>query len=343
MYKMKLNKLFILLLFGASLLMSCGKPNDPESLKPIEPIDLSGGYKIVNRLPTSGYAQDVVKNDSLLYIAQGEGGLLIVNVADPKNPQTVSVTTENARGYSVKVDFKDSVVFLAAGDFGVTAINVGNPYEPFVTVSNLDMKPARNIHVMGNYLFAAISEQGIRICEISYPTEPDIRGGVSTNGYAYGLTTSADSNYLFVACGEMGLSIFDISDFQEGYGIYRQLVWCDTPGYAESVDVLDSESLAFLACGTSGLQIVDYSDTTNTRIVGSYDSIGYAKDLRYYNHRIYMATELGGFQVIDVSDVTNPFLVGFLKTEYALGLAMDTKYIYVADKVEGLIVISFPN
>ncbi len=341
---MKINTLPNLIFFGLLLLLvSCGKPNDPESLKPIDPIDISGGYKIVAKLATPGYSQDLVKRDSLLYIAQGEGGLLILNVADPKNLKTVSVTSDGVRGYSVKVAMKDSVVFLAAGDFGVNVINIANPWAPIVTVSNLDMKPARNIHVLGNYLFTAISEQGIKMSEISYPTEPDIRGGLTTNGYAYGLTTTADSNNLMVACGEMGLSIFNISDFQEGFGVYPLVCWCDTPGYAESVVLSEPDKLAFLACGTSGLQIIDYSDTLNPRIVGSYDSIGYAKDLKYFDHKIYMATELGGLQVIDVTDVEKPFLKGIIETEYALGLVFDDKYVYVADKVEGIIVISIPN
>ncbi|MCX6234779.1 MAG: hypothetical protein NT175_08650 [Bacteroidetes bacterium] len=333
-----MKKLFIWLLSGLLLLMGCGKPIDPESLKPGD-----GGYKIVKRFPTSGYAQDVLKKDSLLYIAQGEGGLIIVNVADPKNPQTVSVTTEDVRGYSTKIAMKDSVVYLAAGSFGVTVLDVGDPVVPIVTVSNLNMKPARNFRILGNFMFTAISEQGVSISEISYPTQPDIRGGISTTGYAYGLTTTADSNYLLVACGEMGLSIFDISDFQEGFGVYPTVGWCDTPGCAEAITVLDNESVAFMACGTAGLQIIDYSDTSNVYIVGSYNSGGYAKDLLYNNQRIYLTTETRGLQIIDVSDVTEPYLIGLLETAYALGLDMDEKYIYVADEDEGLIIISIPD
>jgi hypothetical protein len=335
---MNMNKWFIWLLPGLFLMIGCGKPTVPESLNPGD-----GGYKIVKRFPTSGYAQDVLKKDSLLYIAQGEGGLMIVSVADPENPQTVSLTTEGVRGYSSKIAMKDSAVYLAAGTFGVTVINVGDPVVPFVTVANLGMKPARSFHILGNFMFTAISEQGISICDISYPTQPDIRGGISTSGYAYGLTTSADSNYLFAACGEMGLSIFDISDFQEGFGIYPRIGWCDTPGDAEAITVLDNESIAFMACGTAGLQIIDYSDTSNIYIAGSYDSIGYAKDLLYNDHRIYLTTETYGLQIIDVSDITKPFLVGIVPTGYALGLDMDEKYIYLADEDEGLIIISIPE
>jgi hypothetical protein len=196
---------------------------------------------------------------------------------------------------------------------------------------------------MGNYLFTAISEQGVGIAEISYPAEPDVRGQFPTTGYAYGLTTSSDSNYLFVAGGEMGLSIYNISDFQEGYGIYPRVGWCDTPGDAEAIVINESESVAFLACGTSGLQIIDYSDTANIFIAGSYDSAGYAKDLQYLDDRIYLSANLGGLQIIDVSDITSPKLLGAVETKYALGLDIDENYIYLADEDEGFLIISIPE
>jgi hypothetical protein len=330
----------IWLISGLILLAACGKPTNPESLIPD---DISGGYKIVKVFPTPGYAQDVLKKDSLLYIAQGEGGLLIVSVDDPVNPHIVSQTTDGVRGYSSKLAMKDSVIYLAAGTFGVSVVNAANPASPFVTVSNLGMKPARDFLILGNYMFTAVSEQGVNIAEISYPTQPDIRGGLTTTGYAYGLTCSADSNYLFAACGEMGMSIYDISNFQEGFGIYPQVGWCDAPGDAESIWILDDRKIAFLACGTGGLQIMDYSDTSNIFIAGSYDSIGYAKELIYSNNLIYITMETYGLQVIDVTDISKPKLIGMVRTSYALGLCKDDKYIYVADETDGLIIISIPD
>jgi len=333
-----MNKYFSIFLSGLILMAGCGKPEDPESLKPED-----AGYKIVSQVPTSGFANDLVKNDGILYVAQGEGGLSIYNVDDPKNPFLVSLTTERLRGYAGKIAMKDSVVYLAANTFGINVVDVRDPDTPVVTITNLGIKPAKNFHVMGNYLFTAISEQGVGIAEISYPAEPDIRGQFPTTGYAYGLTTSSDSNFLFVAGGEMGLSIYNISDFQEGYGIYPRAGWCDTPGDAEAIVLNESISVAFLACGTAGLQIIDYSDTTNIFIAGSYDSAGYAKDLLYRDNRIYLSAQLGGLQIIDVTDITAPKLLGAVETKYALGLDMDDQYIYLADEDEGIIIISIPE
>ena len=329
---MKTPKLFFVLIPVLMLLMSCGKPTIPESLSLGD-----GGYKIVSKFATSGYAQDVVIKDDYAYIAQGEGGLMIVNIADANNPQAVSTTSNGVRGYS------DSVIYLGAGSFGVTVLNVANKEMPQVTASNLSMKPAKSLYVMGEYMFTAISEQGVKIAKISYPPQPDIRGGMSTSGYAQSVATTFDTNYLLVACGEMGLSVFNIRDFQEGFGNYPLTGWGDTPGYAEAVIVLDNESLAFMACGTAGLQIVDFSDSTDIHIIGSYDGNGYAKELVYSSQKIFMTAEKGGLQIIDVADPTDPVLLGLVETEYALGIDTDDEYIYVADDLDGLIIVSIPE
>lgn len=335
---MKIFKLSIIFLIVSVLMSNCIKPNDPELLN-----RSTGDYEIVKILPTPGYSQDIVKKDNYCYITQGEGGLMIVDAADPEDPKTVSIINEDVRGYSVKIAIKDSVVYIAAGSYGVTVVNVADQAAPVVTASNLSMKPAKSLHVMGNYLFTGISERGVKISEISYPTQPDIRGEVPTRGYAQGVTTNSDSSYLFVACGEMGLSILDISDFQDGYGTYPLVGWCDTEGYAESVTISESNSLAFLSCGTAGLQIIDYSDTSNVHIVGTFYNGGYAKELMYRDNMIYMTTEERGLQVIELSDISNPSLVGSVDSEFGLGIDMDDNYIYMADEKEGLIIISKPQ
>lgn len=333
-----MNRNLALFISGIILMAGCGKPNDPESLIPGD-----AGYKVVATIPTSGFSNDVIKKDNLLYVAQGEGGLSIYNISVPTAPVLVSLTTDKLRGYAGKIDMKDSTVYLAANTFGINVVDVRQPDTPVVTVTNLGIKPARNFHVMGNWLFTAISEQGVGIADITYPTEPDIRGQFATIGYAYGLVTSADSNRLFVAGGEMGLSIYNISDFQDGYGIYPLVGWCDTPGDAESIMIDESRSLAFMACGTAGLQILDYTDTTHIFIAGSFDSTGYAKDLIYHDNLVYLSAELGGLQIIDVTDVTAPKLLGAIPTKFGLGLEMDDNYIYLADEDAGVMIISIPQ
>jgi hypothetical protein len=147
---------------------------------------------------------------------------------------------------------------------------------------------------------------------------------------------------MILACGEMGFALVDIS--QMGSGLYPNpmLGWVDTPGYAEDVVSHPDLPYAFIASGTGGLIIVDYSDSSNIKIIGNYNTGGYAKEVVYKNGKAYVTTELRGLQIIDVSNVTAPVRIGTVETQYAMGLAVDDNYIYVADQKEGLIIISIP-
>ncbi len=322
----------IIVLLSIVLITSCGKPTDPATF--------TGGYKIVAKLPVPSFAQDVVIKNNYAYIAQGEGGLAIVNIKNKTKPKLVSYLTKGVRGYSRKIDIKDTMVYIAAGSFGLTIINVKNPEFPVVELSNISIKPAKDITIFGNYIYTSISENGVRITEISNPLAPDFRGKIPTEGFANGTAISNDTTKLFVACGEIGLSIYDITDFQAGYGPYPKLATAFLPGYAEAVVLCHEKNTAYIACGTKGLQIIDYSDITDIKVIGSYSTYGYAKELIYDNNKIYITSEKRGLQIIDVSNATNPNLLGVIETQYALGIDSDEKYIYVADEYEGLIIVA---
>ncbi|MCF8367183.1 MAG: hypothetical protein K9H16_15445 [Bacteroidales bacterium] len=340
-----MNRLFVLMVMSLVFLISCGKPNTPESIEPEPEPDLSGGYKVVSRFQTPGFAQDVVKNGDLLYMAQGEGGLLIVDVSKPENPEILTQIFEDVKGYSAKIALKDSIAYLAAGTYGVTVVDASNPFVPGINQWYLAIvKPAKSFEIMGDYLFTALSGGGVQVIYIKKNIGvPDTRSNIATPGYATGITISPHDSTMFAACGEMGLAIYYLSDFDNGYANYPMVGWCDTPGYAEDVVLNYGESTAFLACGTEGLQILNYSDTANITLVGSYATKGYAKELKYEDQKIFITAGMQGVQIIDVSNVASPKIIGLVETENARGFAMDENYLYVADEVEGLIVISRPK
>lgn len=325
-------KTVIRIIIASLVLISCGKPNDPE--------DYTGGYKVVKKHQTAGYANDLIVRENLCYIAQGEGKLGIVDVSDPTNPVTITNYSESIRGYSTKIEKKDHVIYLSAGGFGVSVVDVLDPLNPVVSTSNINIKPAKNLHIMQDYLVTSIGENGFNMTYIGNPVYVDIRGTTHTDGYVSGLTTSADQTKLFATTGEIGLSVYDISVLEDGYGIYPVIGSINLPGYVETIVLNEDESLAFIACGSAGLQIVDCSDVNNLSIIGNLNTGGYTKELVYENNKIYLTTGSAGLQIIDVTDVSNPKLLGVVESEYALGLDIDDNYIYVADEEEGLIIIA---
>ncbi len=301
-----------------------------------------GGYKIIGKCATTAFAQDVVVKDSVAYLAQGEGGLISINIANPKKPEVISTMT-SIRGYTYKLTVVDSILFLASGTFGINSIDISNLSNPIFIANNRSVSPAKDFGIWSNFLFIATSEEGVRIADITYAAEPDIRGRLVTPGFAQGVAVSPDNKFAIVAGGETGLSFFDLSQLQNGYGEYSWFDLLDIPGYAENVAVNPVQKIAYVACGTAGLTIVDYSDSANVKVVGRFDTGGYAKELFYRNNKIYVTAELRGLQIIDVSNPASPVRIGTVQTLYAKGVTADDNYIYVADEDEGLIVISIPH
>ncbi len=324
-------------LFAVFVLISCGSPNEPAEFS-----ENDGGYKIKSTLRTFADANDVLAEDTLVYVAQGEGGLLIASIKDVENPETIAVLTENVRGYSYKLAKLDSIIYIAAGSFGVTTINVADPANARTEAYNLSMKPAKGIYISEGYLFIAISERGIKIASLSYPPEPDIRGGFPTPGYAQDLTVTSDGDTAFVANGEMGLAVFDISNFAGGFGEYPQIGWIDTDGYAENVALDETNKIAYVTSGTAGVYSIDYSDVSAMKIIDRYDTEGYAKDLILDGDRLCVTSENGGVYFFEISNDGKLRKIGRVKTDDARGIASDENNIYVADKERGVLIIEKP-
>jgi len=333
--------LFVLSAASLIIILSCGTPNDPESV-----IGGDGGYKIIGRYITTGFAQDLVIDDTLAYIAQGEDGFMIASIKNPDNPKFVSEFSNVLDGYIYKIAKKDSAVFLAAGGYGIHIVNVGDPVNPKIGLASLHgYAPGKNFYMMDDFLFTAKSENGIIISKLDGGINLAQRLELLTPGYAQGVCTSFDNNYLLVADGETGLSIMDISDFQDGWGGlngFPLVARLKIPGYAEAVIVDPDLPVAFLTCGSGGIAVVDFSDINNLKLIGSYNTGGYAKEIIYQDKKVFVTTELRGLQIFDVTNPSSPVRIGTVQTQYALGLAIDENCVYVADEKEGLVIISIP-
>lgn len=328
---------YTLIISSITLLVSCGTPNEPESI-----LGGDGGYKIVSKFVTSGSSQDIVIKDSIAYVTQGEGGLMIINIADKNKPVELSNFNQFLRGYSNKIVLKDTLIFISAGAWGLSVVDISSPLNPVGISTNESVRPAKGMEVVKDFVISAIGEEGFQVAKIVDVNRIDPRGKTSSVGFAQGVHATPDSIHLLVACGEMGFAIHDISYLVDGFGNYALIGWTDTPGYAEDVVSHPTLPYAFMACGTGGFYIIDYSDSANVKIVGSYSTQGYAKEVVYRDGKAFVTTGQRGLQIFDVTNLTAPIRIGTVQTKLAKGLAVDDKFIYVADEQEGLVIISIP-
>ncbi|MDH6098425.1 hypothetical protein NWP21_06125 [Anabaenopsis sp. FSS-46] len=299
---------------------------------------------------TTGNAYGVQVVGNYAYIANGLGGLQIIDISDPANPTFTGVY--NTIGDAEGVQVVGNYAYVADGSAGLQIIDISDPANPTRTGVYNTTGDAEGVQVVGNYAYVADGSAGLQIIDISNPANPTRTGVYDTTGSAYDVQVVG--NYAYVADGSAGLQIIDIRNPANPTrtGVY------DTTGGARDVQVVGN--YAYVADGSAGLQIIDIRNPANPTRTGGYDTTGVSLGVQVVGNYAYVTDEAAasgypgygypglqtysGLQIIDISDPANPTNTGSYRTS---GSARDVQvvgnYAYVADSSAGLRIIDIRN
>lgn len=250
-------------------------------------LDVSEPSKIVeiNRIPTDGMIYGLSISENHLYVANGENGLLIFNIADPTNPQK-----KEHKEFSGQIwrafgdDFYDMYVAILEGRICCyEPIGGWNCYvykfpsmiwgmckdkeyiyvakAPWASFSILKGcskiyegwcekfgEYGEDISVNGNFAYL-VTDKGLTIIDVSDPFSPVVKGNYPAPYWTWGLDVWGDC--AFVTDQKYGLRIIDASDPTKP----KEIGYYNTPGQAE--DVCFSYPYAYIADGWQGLEILE--------------------------------------------------------------------------------------
>jgi hypothetical protein len=230
---------------------------------------------------------------------------------------------------------------------------------------------AGDVVVSGQYAYLANLPDGLRIYDISNPSNAVQVGRFSTNGYspssvtvtngyaylaagsvfeivsvtnpaspslvaARALTVQADQldvsgNYIFLAAQSQGLVIYDASNVFSPLKVGQI---SNKGGYATWVIV--SGNFAYLANGNDGLRVYSITNPASPVNLGHAVTGGFAYGVAVAGQYAFVAQSTG-IAVYDVSDPSQPIPAGLANTSaQAFGLEVSGDFVYVADSTGGL-------
>jgi RHS repeat-associated protein len=281
-------------------------------------------------------ARDVHVVGNLAYVADWDGGLRIINVANPAAPAVVGTfKSANATAYAKSVRVAGSYAYIAYGDDGLVVVNVSNPASPQLTGSYNTPGSSRSVQIVGNTAYIADEAGGLQIIDISNPAAPQLVGSFTNPGtttIAKGIAVAG--NYVYLAYNSDGLIIVDVTNpaVPTKVGAYT------TPDLSNWVAVKDN--YVYIADSNSGLLIINITNPANPSLTGSYDTSGYAAEVYVNGQYAYVADLTGGLQVINIANPASPTLAFNVPTAgNALGVYGKGGYAYVAAADAGLQII----
>lgn len=152
---------------------------------------------------TNWKGHGVVVAGDYAYVAAGDAGVRVVNVANPSAP----VETGHAElpGTARDLDVVGHYAYVAADEAGVQVVDVSDPARPVVVGAFDAAAPTQSVAVAGGYAYVAAGKAGLRVLDISDPTHPREVGFYVTPGWVNGVTLA--DGYIFVADVEQGLYV----------------------------------------------------------------------------------------------------------------------------------------
>jgi len=232
----------------------------------------------------------VAVRDTFAYLAvlHSQGGIRIINVANPSAPKFVGEDNWYY-GYDVMAPIDDTMFVYVAGGYWFVMEDVSYPEYPsfvrrFSTPGNV-----RGIYVIDSMVYLACEQMGMCIFNLAKPDSEAMRGWIDTPSNARNVYVRGD--YAYIADGREGLVVINISEPENPFivGIY------DTPDYAN--DVYISGDYAYIADGEGGLQVIDISNPEEPIFYGGVET-SYAYSVYVKNNFIYIADRDMGLVIV---------------------------------------------
>lgn len=281
-------------------------------------------YGIFGSCNTPGFAYEAVVSGNYAYVADGDAGLVVVDLADRSQPTIVG--TCNVTGIATGLAVAGSYAYVAVSNSKLAVVNVTTPSQPSVIATcNLSGTP-NAVYTSGNYAYVASGNSGIQIVNIATPSSPQLTSSYVTAGPAKAVFVSGNSVY--AAAGSAGIEVIDVSLPWNPVLVDRY----DTPG--EACGIFIAGSYTYVADGAAGLQIWAASDS------GNYDTPDYVSGVYGLGSYAYLVDRSSGLVIVDASAVSTPERVGRCDTPgLAQRLWFAGSYVYIADGEAGLAII----
>ena len=290
-------------------------------------VELPLGPRSLAMHRTRGRSRNVVVRDHLAYVANGKGGLQIIDVSKPQSPRRVGGFY--GHGKAAALALYEGYVYMAAAGSGILIFDVSNPQAPIPIAAQPVRGGAADIHIAPPYAYVGGKGGDLFIFDLAEPLRPRQLGHIQAPGRIVDLT--ALDGLVYLACLDQGLVIIDARDPQQPrqlshWPTRQAATGVATDGTlafiaADALEVVDVSNpaapaakrphylrsaygvalrppFALAASGTHGLQVVHM---TERGTVATLPSGHYAARLSLAGQLALLADTRGGLQILDLS------------------------------------------
>ncbi|MCF6334217.1 MAG: hypothetical protein L3J12_00555, partial [Spirochaetales bacterium] len=276
---------------------------------------------------TDGKAYSLSYIDHNLYLADHRNGVKIVDVSNPTDSSSFTVTNKLDTSYAESVVGYGSKLLIADGEGGLVLGRISYLDDGTQQVDiedSVDLPGiTKSLVVDNDKAYIAAREEGLHILDLD---TREIRT-VFTGGSVQEIAVTPDS--IIVADGWGGVKIYT----NPGESVPELLSKVILP----NVVTVAVTGNYVVAGGKGGLSVLDITVPSNPSIVSTYE-LGWIEDIYLTPGYIYAAAGDQGLVILDMKNPQELVLVSTCKDIYAVGVEVEKDLAFVAD-VDGVKVV----
>ncbi|NQU05967.1 MAG: choice-of-anchor D domain-containing protein, partial [Calditrichaeota bacterium] len=285
---------------------------------------------LVGRYNTDGSATSSFVRDNIVFVADDNNGLVILDVSDFDNIEEIN--QYDTPGSMVYLEVIDNIAYLANQASGLRIIDVSN-LENLDEIGYYDSGGSTSsLQIVGNIAYLCDGSHGFLSIDISDFENPDILDRYDSRGSV--MDVSIYNQFAFLADWDDGVKVVNISDPED----LREVANLETENQTRSIDIVGD--FAYVTTWEADVIKIDISDPANPEIVGSYETPGNPTEVKVIGNIAFVADMESGFRIIDISDSDNMIEVGYYDTQgRANAVTIYGDYAYVGDMEAGLVIL----
>lgn len=277
----------------------------------------------IGSLELPGRVQDIYVQDPYAYVADYTSGLRVVSISDPANPQEVGSYEPEGDVYGVHVEGDYAYV---AG-WGFMVFNVSDPTTPGLISADFTTTAARGVHVSDGHAYLVDEYKGFYAFSLENPAAPVMVGRYEGIGWAEDVYASGD--YAYAVTRNTGFHVIDVSDPAAPNEVRNYSMG--------AYGVFVEDDAAYVGGWSQGLYVFDVSDPSQSVILNTLDTPGFATQVFAMNQAVYVADRQSGLRIVDCADPYTPVELGSYATaDEAYAVHVQGDYAYVAHGYDGL-------
>jgi hypothetical protein len=309
-----------------------GNEEDNLEIISVTPSDesLPGSPQLVGTFDSDNDSWEVLADgaNQRVFVADAAGGLLILDVSNPLDPQLVdSVSSGSVYGLAY-----DGTYIYAAGSPGLLIVDPDDPSGATI-IGTANLSNPLDVTVAGNWAYVSNFSTSMLPVDIADKQNPAAYPVVQTGYRGYGIESYEDHLYLATADGP---EVYSLSDPSQPVKVG------DFFGPVNPYEVHVYDGILFVTYWDAKKFVMyELTDPESPEFIGEWvsNSGNSGSDVVLFNGYAYFGTNSWGIEVLDISDPANITEVGQIQTNGPDGMSTEGSFVYSAENEHGVKII----